>query len=234
MSILQENIFEKNWEIYQKIIANNYMLHQELALESSAVMSTIAEDNAVDILDLGCGDANQISKQISAISVNSYTGIDLSIPALTLAKENLNAIHVECDFQVGPMESLIKNKNKNYNIIYSSYALHHLKDEDKKIFLIECYNKLSFNGAFILIDLFRDDNQSLEDFKENYTKMLNADWHMLKPEEKEMVIDHIQQYDFPTHQSTIIDWSKEIGYVVDKSVNLDNKHGAVILKKTNE
>jgi len=233
MSISQENIFEKNWQIYQKIIANNYMLHQELALESSAVLDIIARDKAVDILDLGCGDAKQISKQLSSIPVNSYTGIDLSNPALTLARENLNAVNVECDFLVGPMESLIKNNNKQYNIIYSSYAMHHLHDADKKIFLVDCFNSLSIDGAFILIDLFKNENQSLEDFKRNYTDTLYADWNMLNQEEKEMVINHIQEYDFPTQQSTLIDWAKEVGFIVNKSINLDNKHGAIILNKTN-
>lgn len=233
MSISQESIFEKNWQIYQKIIANNYMLHQELAIESSAIMSILAKNKAVDVMDLGCGDAKQISKQLSAISVNSYTGIDLSDPALTLAKENLNAVNIECIFLVGPMESLIKNNNKQYNIIYSSYAMHHLNDADKKIFLVDCFNSLSIDGAFILIDLFKNENQSLEDFKKNYTDILNAEWNMLNQEEKEMVIDHIQQFDFPTQQSTLIDWAKEIGFVVNKSINLDNKHGAIILKKTN-
>jgi ubiquinone/menaquinone biosynthesis C-methylase UbiE len=233
MSISQENIFEKNWQIYQKIIANNYMLHQELALESSAVLDIIARDKAVDILDLGCGDAKQISKQLSSIPVNSYTGIDLSNPALTLARENLNAVNVECDFLVGPMESLIKNNNKQYNIIYSSYAMHHLHDADKKIFLVDCFNSLSIDGAFILIDLFKNENQSLEDFKRNYTDTLYADWNMLNQEEKEMVINHIQEYDFPTQQSTLIDWAKEVGFIVNKSINLDNKHGAIILKKKN-
>jgi hypothetical protein len=56
---------------------------------------------------------------------------------------------------------------------------------------------------------------------------------MLNQEEKEMVINHIQQFDFPTKQSILIDWAKEIGFVVNKSINLDNKHGAIILKKTN-
>lgn len=233
MSISQENIFEKNWQIYQKIIANNYMLHQELALESSAVLNIIARDKAVDILDLGCGDAKQISKQLCSIQVNSYTGIDLSNPALTLAWENLNAVNVECDFLVGRMESLIKNNNKQYNIIYSSYAMHHLHDADKKIFLVDCFNSLSIDGAFILIDLFKNENQSLEDFKRNYTYTLYADWNMLNQEEKEMVINHIQEYDFPTQQSTLIDWAKEVGFIVNKSINLDNKHGAIILKKTN-
>jgi len=233
MSISQENIFEKNWQIYQKIIANNYMLHQELALESSAVLNIIARDKAVDILDLGCGDAKQISKQLSSIPVNSYTGIDLSNPALTLARENLNAVNVECDFLIGRMESLIKNNNKQYNIIYSSYAIHHLHDADKKIFLVDCFNSLSIDGAFILIDLFKNENQSLEDFKRNYTDTIYADWNMLNQEEKEMVINHIQQFDFPTKQSILIDWAKEIGFVVNKSINLDNKHGAIILKKTN-
>ena len=233
MSITQESIFEKNWQIYQKIIANNYMLHQELAIESSAVMAVIAKNKAGDILDLGCGDAKQISTQLSSIPVNSYTGIDLSKPALTLAKENLNAVNIESNFLVGRMELLLKNNNKQYNIIYSSYAMHHLQDVDKKIFLADCFNSLSFDGALILIDLFKNNKQSLEDFKKNYTDTLYADWNMLNQEEKEMVIDHIQEYDFPTQQSNIIDWAIEIGFVVNKSINLDNKHGAIILNKTN-
>jgi hypothetical protein len=89
------------------------------------------------------------------------------------------------------------------------------------------------DGAFIFIDLFKNENQSLEDFKRNYTDTIYADWNMLIQEEKEMVINHIQEYDFPTKQSILIDWAKEIGFVVNKSINLDNKHGAIILKKTN-
>jgi hypothetical protein len=47
-----------NWNVYQKIIANNYMMHNEF---SRATIEALAQAAIPikSILDLGCGDAQK-------------------------------------------------------------------------------------------------------------------------------------------------------------------------------
>ena len=113
MEIQLPSIFEKNWQIYQKIIANNYMLHKDIAAYTSKYLNQISNQAAINMLDLGCGDSKQIANQLSGLKIASYTGIDMSEAAVQFAKKNIELIDCTGTFLTGPMEVLIK---KNISI----------------------------------------------------------------------------------------------------------------------
>ena len=126
-------IFIRNWEIYQKTILANYMKHEEIGLLSQKHIKEFASNQRIKILDLGCGDAHQIANQLATLNIQSYTGYDLSNQAIDLAKQHLQKTNAKLEFQVGKMEDLIKTESNTYNLLYSSFAVHHLNDEDKKV-----------------------------------------------------------------------------------------------------
>ena len=128
-------IFIRNWEIYQKIIHENYMKHTELAAHSQVYFNQLSLQQPIKLLDIGCGDAHQISKQLKDLNLSSYTGYDLSAQAIEFAKENVKNLNAACDFQVGYMEDLIKKDQQTYTALYSSFAIHHLSDEMKNDFI---------------------------------------------------------------------------------------------------
>lgn len=117
--------------IYQKIISQNYMFHRDFVIKSNTAIKKLKYLEPFNVLDLGCGDAQLISEQLSFFNVDLYTGYDLSSTALALAAKNLETKNVEYEIFQGAMEMLLETNTSTYDIIQSSFAIHHLGDTGK-------------------------------------------------------------------------------------------------------
>jgi len=224
-------IFIRNWEIYQKIIHENYMKHNELAAHSQVYFNKISLQQPIKLLDIGCGDAHQISKQLKDLNISSYTGYDLSAQAIQFAKHNLKELNAVIDFQVGYMEDLIKKDQESYSLLYSSFAIHHLTDEMKLDFIHKCYNKLDAGGLFILIDIKRLPGQSIEAYKKSYADWILREWHSLSMNEKDAIIDHLNTCDIPVEGSTYIQYANDTGFNLIEEVDIDPRHALFVFSK---
>lgn len=224
-------IFIRNWEIYQKIIRENYMKHNELAAHSQVHLNRLSLQQPIKILDIGCGDAHQISKQLKDLNLSSYTGYDLSAQAIQFAKQNIGKLNTTNDFQVGYMEDLIINDQQSYTVIYSSFAIHHLSDEMKNSFIHNCYNRLTKGGLFILIDIKRLPAQTIASYKKSYADWIHQEWHLLSTDEKEAIIDHLNTCDIPVEASTYIQYAHNTGFNLIEEVDIDPRHTLLVFSK---
>ncbi len=221
------DVFIENWGVYQKLVGHNYMLHGNfMALIREHLFN---EKDALKVLDLGCGDASQILPLLRELPVAAYTGFDLSAPALEFAKKNLEVLDGEIRLQEGPMELSIQEVKGSYDIIFSSYAIHHLQDEQKKELLIRIASLLENNGKFIWIDVFRKDGQSRQEYLDQYVSMIASTWTELNEAEQALIFDHITHYDFPAEISPAIQWLQEAGFAIQISDTTDRFHKVFIL-----
>jgi ubiquinone/menaquinone biosynthesis C-methylase UbiE len=177
---------------------------------------------------LGCGDAHQIANQLASLNIQSYTGYDLSNQAIDLAKQHLQKTNAKLEFQVGKMEDQIKTESNTYNLLYSSFAIHHLKDEDKKVFINDCAQHLEQNGLFILIDIKRLPGQSTDEYKKSYAEWIYQDWHNLLPEEKDAIVSHLQTCDIPVEIDTYVEYAKQAGLSLIEEVAIDDRHALLV------
>ena len=69
-------LFRETWTTYQKIIASDYMVHRELTRAIASSLMTLP-DTPLSVLDLGCGDASQITGILNAHHIAEYRGCDL-------------------------------------------------------------------------------------------------------------------------------------------------------------
>lgn len=224
-------IFIRNWEIYQKIILANYMKHHELGNYVQNHIHNFAKHKALKILDIGCGDAQQIANQLQSFNIFSYTGYDLSEQAIQFAKKNTEKLNCQVEFELGSMETLIKADSNKYNILYSSFAIHHLTDEIKSDFIRDCYNKLEEEGLFILIDIKRQPGQSREDYKKSYADWIKSTWHALTQQEQNAIIDHLYTCDIPVESSTYVDYALSSGLSFIEEVDIDSRHTLLVFSK---
>ena len=72
--------FNEQWELYQKVLSNNYMGHREIYNVLHEFLVNYY-NKPFKMLDLGCGDASFSSQALLDTKINSYCGIDLSEPA---------------------------------------------------------------------------------------------------------------------------------------------------------
>ncbi len=224
-------LFSKNWSIYQKIIAHNYMFHRDLGKITTTVWEDNFKNTSVNVLDLGCGDAYQLSTIMDGRQISSYTGIDLSSAVLEYTKQNLANINIPFSLLAGPMEMEIDKITNTYNLIYSSYAFHHLQDEEKLELLKKCYAKLDAGGVLILIDHFKEDGQDRDDYIDEYVDNIKTNWLHITSEENDLIEEHMRGYDFPTTEQQIIKWGEGIGFVLETVPHVDHCHKLLAMKK---
>lgn len=223
-------LFTANWHIYQTIIRENYMLHRELA-DATRVLLDRWKEQMIRVLDLGCGDAQQIGAELTGRNISYYKGVDLSPYALKQAEIFTKNINAEVQLVCGDMALQIKSDPDQYDLLYSSYAVHHLVDPEKRILLKHCYERLKPGGLFILIDIMKQDGQTRDQYAEHYIDGIYHNWSALDLREKKMVADHIRQCDLPATATDMINWSEAIGYRTTRVALNDDRHGMLVLEK---
>lgn len=193
-------VFLKSWMVYQKIIKNNYMFHHEISETLQSVISESTQNKRLKIVDLGCGDSSMAIPLLSSKTIASYTGCDLSQPALDIAHGQLFSLHINHKLICEDMTCVIAGlPDASVDVVFSSYAIHHLNTAHKHQIIKEISRVLTVEGRFILIDIFRDPNESRADYMTNYLDTLKSTWTELSEDEKNLVINHAKQYDFPEY-----------------------------------
>jgi ubiquinone/menaquinone biosynthesis C-methylase UbiE len=218
-------IFRKTWATYQKVISNNLMFHREISYAVSALFEKNHEP--LRFVDLGCGDASHILKLLKPGQLAEYCGCDLSRYALDEARKNLEpfgaAINLCCTDMLAVMEEAPAN---HFDIIYSSYALHHLTTEAKQTVFSECFRTLRDNGSLILVDVMRDEGQTRPDYLYNYNRTVRMQWAALTPDERNQVQEHIRNCDFPETASTLEQLARNAGFSTCKRLEKCTWHEA--------
>nr|VFJ73603.1 MAG: Methyltransferase domain-containing protein [Candidatus Kentron sp. FW] len=190
--------FFKQWNIYQDIIANNYMYHAEI---TKVAKSVINHFEAPSILDLGCGDAYVVSESLIGDRPLTYYGVDISDTALAFARENLAGfdcipILINNDFL-----SELENIDHTFDVIISGYTLHHLKTENKRDFFSLVAKALAKRGIFIFYDVETEPNETPEGYYERVHHVLEAQWTNLDREILDAALTHIRENDKPENEA---------------------------------
>lgn len=207
------------------------MFHDDFSLFLSPVLKDLSNRSSIDVLDCGCGDAYLLSNQLRRLPVFSFTGYDMSNQALDAARNNLAKLECEIVLKQGPMEESIQSEEKEFDIIYSSFAIHHLQDADKRKLLDHFYAKLKKNGVLILIDLLRNQSLSRGDYLEEYIQYIAKEWDEIEAIDKELVYEHMRNYDFPSTRNDFKNWIADSGFIVQNHFDADSRNTLFIAQK---
>lgn len=133
----------KIYKNYDFILQSVYDLVNELDIKNPS------------ILEIGVGTGNLASKFLN----NNYNiiGIDQSREMLSVAKEKYPNLKVRLgEFLKIPYE------HKSFDVIISTYAFHHLNEEEKSIAIGEMLRVLKDNGVIVIGDLMFDSKEGEE------------------------------------------------------------------------
>lgn len=115
----------------------------------NTIYGTIMNQAPVSVLDVGFGTAMLASKLYDG--GNTITGLDFSAEMLKIASSKMpEAKLLQWDFTNGLPPVLNKRK---FDFIVSTYALHHLTDEDKAVFIRKLPDILASDGAILIGDV---------------------------------------------------------------------------------
>jgi SAM-dependent methyltransferase len=188
--------FVDAWNVYRELVSRNYMFHKEIYAEVERLLRESFE-RPFSLLDLGCGDAANIAPVLKSLDLAGYRGVDLSDTALQLASENLDGLPFPADLRNAELLDYLESDSASYDVIFSSFALHHLATERKQEFFRHCARRLSPHGLLLLIDVAREEDQPLPAYLDAYCGMMERDWHGLDPAEMDYAISHVRDNDRP-------------------------------------
>jgi len=189
--------FFDEWSIYDEILARNYMHHDDIFHDVRQFLADRFGEAPFTILDLGCGSARHLAHALQGRTVQRYVGYDISTVALSHAARNLAALNCRIDLLHGDLLDGVKADGEKFDVIFTSFALHHLSTPQKDDFLTAASRRLERNGALILIDTMRDDDEDRASYLGRYCAWLGSRCATLSSEARELLIAHIRANDFP-------------------------------------
>ncbi len=205
--------FFDHWDTYHKVVAGDYMFHREIGEELKRALGARFSARRFAFLDLGCGDATALAPLLQDATPSRYKGVDLSETALALAARTLEAL--PCPVTLGHGDILAAlAEDDAYDVIYSSFVLHHLATEQKGEFFRLASRRLAPGGLLLLVDTMREEDETLDDYVRRYCAWLRREWAGLSAREKEFICDHIINNDRPEPFSTLLTQARAAGLEV--------------------
>jgi cyclopropane fatty-acyl-phospholipid synthase-like methyltransferase len=156
--LMQPNInsaslyFNENWQRYQITLRNNTLYHREMLSALQQFLLVNMGSRAFSFVDVGCGDSSTVAPILADTAIRKYIGIDAAKNVLEMATDTLRSLDCEKEFIADNMTTAITEIPTSVDIIYSSYAVHHLSLQDKISFIANCKQKLNPNGFLLMVD----------------------------------------------------------------------------------
>jgi ubiquinone/menaquinone biosynthesis C-methylase UbiE len=214
------------WSLYDQVLDCNYMFHDELYQSIKSLLNQHYGDRPFKVLDLGCGSARHFAPVLREQKIANYRGYDLSEVAISKARENLAPIQEVVKLCQGDLLAGLQETVESVDLIFSSFALHHLSLAEKSQFFRIASEKLNPQGLLLLIDVLREETDSLDQHLDNYTNWIGTDWTAIAPMGKESIYEHIRNHDFPETVSTIKEMSKQAGFSTATEISRFRWHQA--------
>lgn len=218
-------IFRKTWGTYQKVIRHNLMFHREISAAVARLFE--ASHRPLIFADLGCGDATHILQLLRPGQLAEYCGCDLCAYALDEARKNLEPYGAAINLCCKDMLAVLREAPDNhFDVVYSSYALHHLSTDDKQTFFTQCRRALRENGRLVLVDVMREEEQTRPEYLCGYNRTVRMQWEALSHDERNQVQEHIRSCDFPETPSTFEMLARNAGFTTIRRLEKRTWHEA--------
>lgn len=206
------DFFNEQWKLYQKILNNNYMGHHEIYQVLQKFLVEYLQ-KPFSMLELGCGDASFTVQALLNTNITEYKGIDLSETALEIAKSNMAIISCQKTFIKEDfskiVDELVQNQEDNFDVIMTSFALHHLSFEQKNWIFGQVFQLLNPGGVVVIIDIVRREEETRESYIKRYLENVLQHWTLLSTKEFLMVEEHISTSDFPETQANLYELAQK-------------------------
>lgn len=204
--------FNENWKSYQETIRCNVLFHREMMALLKQFLDSHFQNQGFSLVDVGCGDCTSLAGVLSNYKMSEFVGIDAAADVLPLARENCGVLNCELQFLADDMKRAVATLPKTYDVIYSSYAIHHLTQQEKIDFLKSCYEKLKSGGYLLMIDGVRTSTQSRDDWVQALEDRMRTAMPHLSEEQIETRMQHPRADDLPENLETFKNMAKSGGW----------------------
>ncbi|MGI5063200.1 class I SAM-dependent methyltransferase [Treponema denticola] len=140
------------------------------------VYEKVRKQNPKNILDIGFG-TGILAKKLYDDGYNIY-GIDFSNEMLKKAKQKMpNAELLQFDFTDGLPKEF---EQKQFDVILSTYAIHHIDDKAKKSYILKLLKSLNPKGILIFGDVAFETEKDMEAArKKDYEEWDDEEYYLI-------------------------------------------------------
>ena len=223
-------LFRNTWKIYRALLDHNYMFHRELGFVANSGLTSHFEAKSINMLDLGCGDASQLKKILAGINLNKYHGCDLASEPLKRAEKELEGFAKNSKFECADMLECISKTKNHYDLVFSSFAVHHLPSGSKFDLFKRSYSALNPDGALLLIDVAKTLNQDDHTYHNNYLSFARENWATLSQNDLDSIEEHVRTYDQPESVETYQEMAFNAGFSSARILAQYTWHTAIMFK----
>lgn len=213
------------WSIYDLVLDRNYILHDEIYRDLGQFLRGRLGGAPFTMLDLGCGSARHLAPVLRDLRVSAYTGWDLSEPALAQARRNLAPLGCPLDLRQGDLREALQ-QGQRFDLVFSSFALHHLDTAGKARFFADSRACLAPGGLLVLIDTSLDPGQTRDQYVDAYTRWVREDWTALPAAAVRDIETHVRGSDFPETEAVLADLAARAGFGTPRRLCRHRWHGA--------
>jgi SAM-dependent methyltransferase len=203
------DLFQKEWSIYRKMVDNNYLFHAEACLWLHEILAKRA--SPFHMLDIACGDAGTTVKALEGTSITKYTGVDLSFPALEIARNNLHVLNCPVELLHAEFSQILKNWTGLIDVVWIGLSLHHFRAPKKLSVMREVRRILKKDGLFVIYENASPAGEKREDWMKRWD-LQKSSWKAYSLREWQAMASHVHDNDFPETAPRWLKLGRDAGF----------------------
>jgi len=204
-------IFQHQWELYRKVLDNDYMSSYEAYAELNRFLTGVIS-RPFNFVDLACGDASGIVPALEGTRIVSYHGIDLAAPALALAAKNIKPLSCPAELEQADFVTAMETRSGPVDIVWISMSLHHLETPGKRALMRAIRGRMDDSGAFLIYEPTRGDGEDRSAYLDRFEETGRKNWTALSGDEFEDAMTHVRTCDLPETASEWVALGREAGF----------------------
>lgn len=204
-------IFRRQWDLYRKIIDNDYFHGADVY----PVLNRFLREEMprpFRFLDLACGDASGIVGALTGTQIAHYHGVDLSLPALELAKRQLQALECAVKLEHADFADAVQDRSHRSDVVWFGLSLHHLTTPRKRNMMHDVRNLIAADGAFVVYEPTLRAGENVPAYLDRFEALARDTWTACTPEELDMALEHVRSCDLPETGSDWIKFGRDAGF----------------------
>jgi SAM-dependent methyltransferase len=197
---------------YEQVLDRDYMFHNAIYRGVAVFLADHFGDRPFSVLDLGCGSARHFSRALAGRKIQSYTGYDLSEPALLQARRNLADLGCPVELRAADLLDALRKETGTFDLIFCGFSLHHLPGADKAEFFRLAHRRALPGGALLIVDIGREEDEPRPLYLDRYCGWIQSEWSGMAPQGVDAICQHIREYDFPETACDMRGMAREAGF----------------------
>src|SRR5215471_15905293 len=183
--------FRHQWQIYSKVVDNDYLSHQ--AVETVLHRELVTDVNRpFRFLDLACGDARLTVAALQGTPVTQYHGLDLSAPALAMARQTVKALACPFELEQEDFVSAMHAGQESADVVWIGLALHHLQTPDKGVLMREVRATVGDAGRFFIYEPVCHEGESRPGYLDRFEQINHSGCAALTLDEWAAMLAHVR------------------------------------------